>query len=507
MYNSLVARDGGDVSFRDPYCTAYKAVFDHFKAQLQADYYSEENLVAIAAKPYPVVNTGDYRTGRLRALVDTTMHPAHLLSNARKALTILAIGHVQGCDLRGDDVSNQDNPRRHLEEIAANLTSLGVYSSRDVTMYKIQDILESIFHPTGPSSFYFHVTSACNQHCSYCYLGDENKGGDAVPAGKIIAYIRQAGKGWLREDHNHGRGTLTHPDLRDVLNRLRELRENWQDLVRVYNAIKAPLIILRTNFTIELPDEELFLLGEAFDEIVVTVDGDKATHDSQRGVGTYNLVVTHLKRFLLLKTKCIVKLAGILSVTDARGDAGDALRCLAAQLGIRAKIKPIVPMGNAEQLKAISVSCTSWGILTPDEALRSGNFAAASSCGFGNTLDVRPDGTIWPCYAFHSTDYCLGEMDDDIQGLQRMICDPERLVKMQQSTVDTNVTCKACIFRYLCHGPCRTWCEALSFAECNPSPRVADCDNLKKSIKEFVHAALDICGIPEIKWRNKGFEC
>ena len=86
---------------------------------------------------------------------------------------------------------------------------------------------------------------------------------------------------------------------------------------------------------------------------------------------------------------------------------------------------------------------------TPDA-----HFRPRRSCGLGQNLYVRPDGSAWPCYAWCAPDKKLGDLARESLGA--MLARGE-LYEYCRHDVDTNEKCRSCEVRYLCGGICRAW--------------------------------------------------
>lgn len=140
--------------------------------------------------------------------------------------------------------------------------------------------------------------------------------------------------------------------------------------------------------------ETLYVL---FDEIVINVDGDRATHDARRSRGRYDLTVANME------TACKLGAAYKLSITATPekslrlGKTGDSVYDPAKETGIRkVRMRPVLPLGRgADATQENHALCSE-----EPEAME--DFHLRHSCGLGRNLYIEPDGSIHPCYAYWS---------------------------------------------------------------------------------------------------------
>lgn len=139
--------------------------------------------------------------------------------------------------------------------------------------------------------YYVTLTSNCNLKCKYCYgkcLADRGELRTFevdydVPS--VITYSTEDLKNFLKKD---GEAAVVFYGGEPTL-----MPEKIEEIMR---EVRVEKFILQTNGTLldQLPE---FCLRR-FDTILVSLDGDEATTDFYRGVGTYRKVVENLKRVL-----------------------------------------------------------------------------------------------------------------------------------------------------------------------------------------------------------------
>jgi len=438
-------------------------------SQLKNEFFSEENLEVLAKDPFPVLDKGKLRRGPLSMIVNRNFHPIRVFENARRVLTILAIGNTSGEVLRAGidddwrDNKTHDQQDSAISDVARRLTAIGIYNHPVVAENKLKELKNKITQTHQPQKCYIHVTSDCNLQCNHCYLMFSQGNSEFISAEGVINLIRQAARVGYHKIIITGGEPLLHPERKQLLIKLYELKQYWQDLIEKHNFTMAPSrISLRTNMTVSLPPDELKLLGHAVDAVIVSIDGDRESHDFRRGAGSYDTTIKNLKAFIATKPECSVRIGCILKPIDAQGKLGEAVRRLGVELGIAVKIRNFYPIGNAKKMKETGCAEPLWANFSPRETLLKGDFFAASSCGVGNTLDIRPDGSISSCFAFQSLPFELGKTSSNLNGLKELVDKNSELKKIHKATVDTNKVCSQCVIRYLCHGPCRAWSDHLS---------------------------------------------
>jgi uncharacterized protein len=498
-YNALAEGKGKFISLRDPYCVAYISIFDRMASQLKNEFFSEENLDVLAKDPFPVLAKGKLRKGPLSMIVNRNFHPMRVFENARRVLTILAIGNIPAEVLRAgidDDWRDNKTPDQQdsaISDLARRLTAIGIYNHHVVAENKLKELKNKLTQTPQPQKCYIHVTLDCNLQCNHCYLMPSHGNSEFISAEGVINLIRQAARAGHQKIIITGGEPLLHPERKQLLIKLYELKQYWQDLIKKHNFPMDPSrISLRTNMTVSLPPDELKLLGRAVDAVIVSIDGDRESHDFRRGAGSYDSTIKNLKAFIATKPECSVRIGCILKPIDAQGKLGEAVRRLGVELGIAVKIRNFYPIGNAKKMKETGCAEPLWANFSPRETLLKGYFFAASSCGVGNTLDIRPDGSISSCFAFQSLPFELGKTSSNLNGLKELVDKNSELKKIHKATVDTNKVCSKCVIRYLCHGPCRAWSDHLSKNNINPSPRPEDCANLMRENLMLIHQAFQV---------------
>ena len=139
---------------------------------------------------------------------------------------------------------------------------------------------------------------------------------------------------------------------------------------------------------------------------------------------------------------------------------------------------------------------TLWGHIDPADMMAYG-FSPVPSCGIGQNLYVEPDGTAYPCYAWHGENWRLGSIEGE-GGLRRVI-NSNAFRALGTHTVNTNRACRECPLRYLCGGLCRAWDRPG-----DADTTLADCAPLHLRAHDLLLAALEALEVPPERWLAAG---
>ena len=288
------------------------------------------------------------------------------------------------------------------------------------------------------NKLYLHVTFDCPLQCDHCYAA-AGSGMPEMPANEALSLVCEAQRALFSAVVITGGEPLIHSELDLLLEGLRVLDR------------KGMRLILRTSLGFPVEDNRLRAVCEAFPEIVVSIDGDEASHDRRRGKGRYAQTVVNLERIRDLGLIDRVGICATLPSIQRDGHEGQAVRALCTRLGIvNIRFRPVLPLGRAvDATPDEDFSCM-------DESDATHSIQPHFSCGLGQNLYVEPDGGTYPCYAWCGKDHYLGNVIRD--GL-RTILDGTAFHDLSHHDVDTNEQCKSCDVRYLCGGVCKAWAQ------------------------------------------------
>jgi len=287
-----------------------------------------------------------------------------------------------------------DGKRYDVSGFVAHLASLGIIHDR--LSYPVDVELE--------------LTRACNLRCTHCLVSAGEPLPDELPAERWVSLLNEMGKYSVRVVLTGGE-PLVHPGFLDILAAAKR------------NGLAVRLL---TNGTLvpERIDDLRGLLNPLTDEVQISLDGTRDTHDAIRGEGNFDRALAGVK--VLIGAGIPVSVA-FTALPQNRSDALPLYRQL-ARLGISAfRVGWGLPTGR----QASSISYQSYLDLV--EALR----AEAEKTGvpvvggqLGDALPVSPDslyscsagtahafvsstGDVYPCLLLRYPDLRMGSVRVD----------------------------------------------------------------------------------------------
>jgi uncharacterized protein len=472
-YNALTANGGHlNGAGRDPHCPSYRRFFDHVVDRALAEVFSQENIEAVVNRPDP--QAGLLRNGKLLALMRDGPHPHETAQHARRLLAATALAATHSA-----------------AEVAAKFQQLGLTTNVARTTQAMQALSDSLTSTTlHLNNLYLHVTFACPLGCSHCYAqaGPARQG--TLSVDDIARLCDQAaGQGFYKTVVTGGE-PLVHPKRDALLHALAHLR----------GRIKPMLTTLRTSLTLPLDPAILERIARSTDQVVVSVDGDRETHDARRGTGSYDLMVRNLFALARKGGTAKLSLAAVLPLEQVNGAPGGAVRELAREAGIRrVQFRPVLPLGRAVEADLDIVPDTLWGHLDPRDMVAYG-MGPKATCGMGQNLYVEPDGSAYPCYAWHNPQCGLGNVIHS-GGLAGVMASAA-FQDLHRHTVNSNRQCRLCALRFLCGG--RAWNLQPSPAHIDLDAPPVDCSRLFARANSLLTSAMEHLGITPGQWQAAG---
>ena len=201
---------GGPDAIRDPYCAAYREVFDHIEQRLLVEMASEENLNAIADRPYTGTGHLLLRKGPLIELVRKGPHPSQVARTAKRIVAAVELA-------RGPD----------LPAVAGRLVAMGICRTQDTAEVSLTGLQERLHPPTlRLNNLYLHVTFGCQLHCTHCYARADAHGGShaEMSVAALERLIREAKEVGFRQVVVTGGEPLVHSERSRMLAMLIEAR-------------------------------------------------------------------------------------------------------------------------------------------------------------------------------------------------------------------------------------------------------------------------------------------
>ena len=448
---------------RDSQCAVYRRLFDHIRERALAELFSDENLEAVFQ--HGMGKTGLMHKGRLLQVMKSGCHPREVAGKARETVAAVALA----CSTS-------------LEDAVEKLDSVGLVTRPDLALGSLAALrrrLDQLPHQSRLNA-YLHVTYLCNQRCRHCYARAGGPGQPSMEVPAALRLARQAAAAGFAKLVLTGGEPLLHPKRDELLDGLAGIRPE----------MGTTQIALRTNLSMPLDEPLLKAIRGCAGLVVVSLDGDKPTHDARRGDGAWDRTLANL-RLLLDSDPPQVRIAATLSAAEASGKPGEAVRALAAELGIPVRLRTILPIGRGQELDLPRHSHTS---VEDDQDLFANAQKPVSTCGLGLNLYIDPLGECYPCHAMMSGDHYLGNAIRD--GMDRVLLRNDRYRKV---TVDSNATCQSCGLRYLCGGFCRAW-----RVDDSPDSGPRDCAGLRGRASAVLRSALDTLAVPPERWQSAG---
>ena len=403
---------------KDPYCEAYKSVFDRIKtdmalemaASLKERFSEEEKAEEEKAEEKTEEKTEEKEKESLTpvlAMAGLKPHPCDIKMNRERIRSAVERGRTAG--VSPAPLSRQAGMRSD---------------------YMME------YHRNHLWTMYLNITYRCPLRCTHC---SANTGVADVPelsAERFAGIVKEAVESGFRRIEFAGGEIFAYPAFDELMVRLAQIDR------------KGTLFAFSTSLGFDLPGERIETVCRLFDILIVSIDGDEEFHDRRRGKGIYKKALGNLEYALTAADRrCRFELRAALDAKERRGKEGAAVRKLAEELGIsKVTYRSILPLGRA---------CGgAQDNLDTEKPVLPGNFAPRYSCGIGSNMTVEPNGEVYPCYAWCEKEKMLGDLKKESVG---EILGRGELFEYRLHGVDTNEKCKHCDVRYLCGGMCRAW--------------------------------------------------
>lgn len=451
---------------KDPYCQAYKKIYDHILDRGTAEFFSNENLSALTGQKEERRPDTLLQKGPLIQLMNDGPHPFDLAKCAKEIVAAYTLA-VTG------------NPDRAAE----TLLSLDITKSADRAYPSLRYLRRRFTEPgSRMNNLYLHITSACNLKCSHCYARpfphncksspERGHGEVHLPTEKIVHAILEAHTLGFNKVVITGGEPCEHPEFMNIAESVSWLK----------NAETIPQVVLRTNLCRK--DRSAFeIMVRSFDEIVVSLDGTKSLHDSRRGTGTYDRTesnirfITHDLGYRHLSLATVLDYAAL-----SPGETEEQhrhIRRLESELRLsKIRFLPLLPLGRAEKSHARRPPS---GMLNVEQWMERG-YVTRSTCGLGYVLMTDPDGSVYPCHVCRNSRNSLGSLGSlHTQSLTDIVTS-ERFRQYKTMTVDTDPECRDCPYKYLCGGICKVWKEK-------------NCSDMRQRSETLLRDAVEILGV------------
>lgn len=357
----------------------------------------------------------------------------------------------------------------------------------DKSLYKLQKLISLLYAKDFFNKSYiksdqqvqqvrniqFHLTNRCNLRCIHCYMDSGVKHYDEITISQWKSIIDEASS-------RYGRWFLSLTGGEPLM------YKGHVEILR-YAKEKGATTGMISNGTLLTP-RKIVELEEVLDHLQISLDGaTEEVNDRIRGTGVFKRVVNNLK--LLRDTNIRIGL----NVTVMKSNADDIKenlhRLIKEELGgmnIDIDLSSFVSEGRGRNLRenleqaqfSSTLSYTAEHFVQEDSWMPTPSYPRRN-CGYGNTIDVYPNGDVSPCL---TPIFIRGNLIKD--GIKNVFdaIDYER----EDSMVDKLPECKKCDLRYICGGRCH-----LSTLRKGAGIQQVDCDDIYKNrmfknlIKQF----------------------
>lgn len=326
------------------------------------------------------------------------------------------------------------------------------------------------------------ASSLCNMRCRYCFYEDESKRRKVKNMGIMPQEISEKLIAAAFAVH-HGSAPVTfafqggEPTLAG-----KEFFSSFTEQVERYNKNHVPVnYSIQTN-GYDLDDEWINFLTEHHFLIGISIDGDKALHDSNRintqGKGTWNRVTQNLQK--LLRRGADVNILCVVTKQCARSPQKVYTALKKLGVGFLQFIACLDPMDGVRGSESYSLTPEIYGdflcrlfdlwyrdwelgqyvsirmfddLVHLTMGLPAGTCAASGSCG--NYLVIEADGSAYPCDFYVLDEWRLGRIGEDTV---ETMANGETAARFLQDSLVHPLECCDCRWQYLCNSGCkRDW--------------------------------------------------
>ena len=342
-----------------------------------------------------------------------------------------------------------------------------------------------------------HIAHDCNLRCKYCF-GDtgEYKGGRCLMSAEVgkkaidFVIANSGSRHNIEIDYFGGEPLMNFEVVKEITEYAKEQGAKHDKNFR---------FTLTTNGVL-LNDEVTEYVNENMSNIVLSLDGEKETHDKMRptvnGKGSYDLIVPKFQAMAKSRNQDNYYVRGTFTAHNL-DFAKDVIHL--ADLGFKqTSVEPVVAPYEEEYAlrpEHIEQVCAEYDKLAEEyvKRWREGNWfnffhfmidldqgpcaiKRLSGCGAGHEyLAVSPEGDIYPCHQFvGNKDYKMGDvfeakLNEDIR------------LEFERSNVYTKEKCSNCFAKFYCSGGCSA--NAVNFNGDIDKPYELACEFEKKRVE------------------------
>ncbi|MDQ0177307.1 radical SAM/SPASM domain-containing protein [Bacillus chungangensis] len=287
----------------------------------------------------------------------------------------------------------------------------------------------------------FHLTNRCNLRCIHCYMDSGIKEYDEIDTKQWLALIDEASE-------RYGEFFLSITGGEPLL------YKGHLEILRYAKSKGAKTGMISNGMAIT--EQKVQELNTCLDNLQISLDGaSEEVNDKIRGKGVFNRVTKSLK---LLKNSDVRVGLNITVMNSNAQDIQDNLyNYINNELGgmkLDLDLSSFVSEGRGVNLTeeinpsdfASTLSYTAEHFVDKDAWMPTPSYPRRN-CGYGNTIDIYPNGDVSPCL---TPRFIRGNfIKDGVKSLFDIIDHEHNL-----SMVDLLPECKTCDLRYVCGGRC-----------------------------------------------------
>lgn len=204
---------------------------------------------------------------------------------------------------------------------------------------------------SAPMRLYYHITFGCNLACEHCMFGNKKGGKDELSTAEAMEVVRQLEDLGCPELRITGGEPTIRPDLFEVV----------QDA-----AGRGINVVVNTNGVFG-DDIRESLLQSGVDGLVISIDGDRETHDRIRREGSFDITMDTIRYIAEHNRNAARKVIICLNPTIGRENVHHteflvrkALELGGAELGVEINFMPLRPFGKAKDLLPKMLDARGW---------------------------------------------------------------------------------------------------------------------------------------------------
>jgi len=331
--------------------------------------------------------------------------------------------------------------------------------------------------------FTFWVSNACNLRCKYCYEGTQKNNmlmsqKTALDSIKfVIRTLKENNAKKCRIAFHGGEPTLNMPIIKYIIKEFSKYTEQYSFFYSM------------TTNGYSISDEDITFISKNIDDLTVSIDGNKESHDLNRitytGTGSYDIVVDTAKklnenkdiriRMTVNSTNSNMLYKNVVSLTQNGfevivpgidyGDSNWEHQLFQDLENQFEKIRMYIQKNDHIYVSSMSTE----------------EIAKKTPCdGCINSFHIAVDGNLYPCiYVVDDSEFCMGNIYD---GIHQEILNKYNKINLMPVSV-----CEGCNYYDYCPSKrCKYINKKLTGDYLTPSPIVCATENLLLKVSKLI---------------------